>query len=152
MQERTAERTYRASLPTRFGAPIVVGLCLVMIGAAIWGVLGGQVDAVWAVVLFVGALYGLFAVSILPRIRIRPKCIEVRNLIFEYTLPWSSVVGVEDSSRVELKLTDGRTITCWAVQTPNFQLMFNKPGRAQKVGREIREYRAASADLSAEVQ
>jgi len=31
-------------------------------------------------------------------------------------------------------------------------LMFNKPGRAQKVGREIREYRAASADLSAEVQ
>ena len=139
-------RIYRASLPTRIGAPLAIFALLIPVAAGFWAVLDGDSFGLIALAIGVTALYALFSISVTPRIVVDHSQIATRNLVFEYKVDWGAVNAIEDYSRVHIQLASSGLIKCWAVQTPNFQLLRGKPGRAQYVAEEIRTLRGAHAE------
>ena len=137
--------TYRSSAPSLLVAvPVVAGsTALALLGL----VLGIDQDPWYFALypLFMGATWSLLAVVLIPHIKVTADGVVTRNVFHKIDMPWSAIKCVRASSRVEVVLLDGNVIQCWAVQTPNWQLMLNKPGRADVVASKIE----AAAERSA---
>ena len=80
----------------------------------------------------VGVWFGL-AFGLRPVIEVRLTGVLVRNIIWEYWVPWEAIDDVVANMRVDLVLNSGKQIIAWAVQKANAAAMFNQKSRTDWV-------------------
>jgi hypothetical protein len=119
---------------TRFFAGVNVIVWLSITWAGIYAMTSQNDPSGVLGVLFgtAGVWFGV-AVGLRPVIEVRLTGVLVRNIIWEYWVPWEAIDDVVAHMRVYLVLTSGKRITAWAVQKANAAAMFNKKSRTDWV-------------------
>jgi hypothetical protein len=124
----------RMSGGTLFFAAVCVILALFITGWGIYSMMSQNDPFEVFVILFgtVGAWFGVTE-GLRPVIEVRLTGVLVRNIVWEYWVPWEAIDDVVAGMRVHLVLTSGKRITAWAVQKANAAAMFNQRSRTDQV-------------------
>ena len=112
------------------------------------GLIGGAVGSFAAsgdiAALFVALMLALlvrFAVSglVRPRLEARSTGVYVRNIVWEFWVPWSAITSVGGDMNVTITTASGTILTVWAVQKTNIASMLNHRSRVDRVAERLSE-------------
>ena len=136
---------------TRFLAGVGMVLELSLIRAGFTS-LASNSDRGGAAFIPVGAVgvWFMVAVGLRPVIEARVTGMHVRNIMWEYWVPWEAIDTVLATMRVELILASGQHVTCWAVQKTNIAAMTHRHSRTDRVTEQLLQTQGEQlADLPA---
>ena len=75
----------------------------------------------------------MVAIGLRPVIEARVTGVHVRNIIWEYWVPWEAIETAVATMRVELVTPSGKRVACWAVQKTNIAAMTHSRSRTDRV-------------------
>jgi len=116
-------------------------------------ILGKGTRASWALAVAFFAAQGLLIWRVGPRnfVEARQEGLFVRNPLRDRLIRWSSITAIEPgSSGLRVRISDGTTVTAWAIQRSSVATLFGSRGRAARIIEQINSIaEAKGAPLSA---
>lgn len=134
----TPRRSTYHSGPATVAIGVVVAMgAAVTLSAGIYQFAVGNAAGLVVAFVGVGFLHWISAIALAPKLRILESEIVVDNPVFVYRVPLNAIEEVRPGRKLEIALTSGRTVSCWAIQKSNLALAARRAGRSDRVAAEL---------------
>lgn len=117
------------------------------VGMTLWlPLLWAGISSIWSqtdrggtgmIPIATAAAWFMVAAAFRPVIDARVDGVLVRNIIWEYWVPWEAIDTAAATMRVNVVMVSGQPITCWAVQKTNVAAMTKSRSRTDRVSERL---------------